>query len=255
MRRQYGATGLMQHIDIPSDIVAAGSLIRRRAAGTLVATPPTVHTPAGTAEAEWGRGNEARSHSHNRTKARRAHELLFIHDETMSQSQVRTVPFVEVALVPWPGAEERRVTLRDAGMPRLLLVPEDCDPPVTDDVLEDWVRTPADPREVQARVSTLRLRATRGLHPRLDDNGRLYVGTQWVALSPIECRLISALLDRFGSVVSRATLTRSGWPSGEPSRNQLDVHVLRLRRRVEPLGLSLRTLRARGYSLDRSTNL
>ena len=68
-------------------------------------------------------------------------------DETMSQSQMRTVPFVEVALVPWPGAEERRVTLRDAGMPRLLLVPEDCDPPVTDDVLEDWVRTPADPAQ------------------------------------------------------------------------------------------------------------
>ena len=55
----------------------------------------------------------------------------------MPQSQVRTVSFVEVALVPWPGAEDRRVTLRDAGMPRLLLVPEDCDPPVTDDVLED----------------------------------------------------------------------------------------------------------------------
>jgi DNA-binding response OmpR family regulator len=54
-----------------------------------------------------------------------------------------------------------------------------------------------------------------------------------------------------GSVVSRSALTRAGWPSGEPSRNQLDVHVLRLRRRVEPLGLSLRTLRARGYSLDR----
>jgi hypothetical protein len=176
------------------------------------------------------------------------------HEATLSQSALRTA-LVEVALVPWPSAEDRRHTLRDAGLPRLLLVPEDCDPPVTDDVLEDWVRTPADPREVQARVSTLRLRATRGLHPRLDDNGRLYVGTQWVALSPIECRLIGALLERFGSVVSRATLTRAGWPSGEPSRNQLDVHVLRLRRRVEPLGLSLRTLRARGYSLDRSTTL
>jgi hypothetical protein len=77
--------------------------------------------------------------------------MSVVHDDvTMPQSQMRTVPFVEVALVPWPGAEERRVTLRDAGMPRLLLVPEDCDPPVTDDVLEDWVRTPADPREVQS---------------------------------------------------------------------------------------------------------
>jgi hypothetical protein len=64
MRRQYGAIGLMHYIIIPSATVAAGSLIRRRAAGTLVATPPTF-TPVGTPEAEWGRGKEARSHSHH----------------------------------------------------------------------------------------------------------------------------------------------------------------------------------------------
>ena len=173
-------------------------------------------------------------------------------DETITQSSMPTLPFMEVALIPWPSADARRSALRDAGQPRLLLIADDSDPPVNDDVLEDWVRTPADPREVQARVATLRMRATRTLQPFLDDNGRLHVGPQWVALSPIECRLITALIERFGSVVSRAMLTRSGWPNGEPSRNQLDVHVLRLRRRVEPLGLSLRTLRARGYALDRT---
>src|SRR5207244_11151786 len=99
---------------------------------------------------ELGLGADARPHSHNAYK--RGGYVSVVHsDVTMPQSQPRTVSFVEVSLVPWPGADERRVTLRDAGMPRLLLVPEDCDPPLTDDVLEDWVRTPADPRQVQAR--------------------------------------------------------------------------------------------------------
>jgi len=66
MRRQYGATGLMHHISISSDITVGG-YVTRRAAGTLVATEPTgtcLPSPEG---AEWGRGNEARSHSHKRT--------------------------------------------------------------------------------------------------------------------------------------------------------------------------------------------
>ncbi len=165
---------------------------------------------------------------------------------------MHTVCLVDVALVPWPADADRLAELREAGLPRLLLVPADLDPPIGDDILEDWVRTPADPRDVQARVGTLRRRASRTLTPHLDENGRLHVGPSWVALSPIECRLVAVMLERFGSVVSRATLTRAGWPNGEPSRNQLDVHVLRLRRRLDPLGLVVRTVRARGYTLDRT---
>jgi DNA-binding response OmpR family regulator len=61
---------------------------------------------------------------------------------------------------------------------------------------------------------------------------------------------MSALLDRAGAVVSRDTLARAGWPDGAPGRNALDVHVLRLRRRVDPLGLVIRTVRSRGYLLE-----
>ncbi len=39
-------------------------------------------------------------------------------------------------------------------------------------------------------------------------------------------------------------------PSGVPTRNALDVHVLRLRRRIAPLGLEIRTVRSRGYLMQ-----
>ena len=79
----------------------------------------------------------------------------------------------------------------------------------------------------------------------------LRLGDAWVALPPIEVRLTALLLERFGKVVGRSELLARGWPESEPSRNVLDVHVLRLRRRIEPLGLSIRTVRRRGYAIDR----
>ena len=42
----------------------------------------------------------------------------------------------------------------------------------------------------------------------------------------------------------------AGWPGGTPGRNALDVHVLRLRRRLEPVRLAIRTVRSRGYLLE-----
>ena len=61
---------------------------------------------------------------------------------------------------------------------------------------------------------------------------------------------MQALVERFGAVVSRDHLARAGWPSGAPGRNALDVHVLRLRRRIATVGLVIRTVRSRGYLLE-----
>ncbi|HEX2272971.1 MAG TPA: helix-turn-helix domain-containing protein, partial [Acidimicrobiales bacterium] len=47
-----------------------------------------------------------------------------------------------------------------------------------------------------------------------------------------------------------ATLIRAVWPGQAPGRNALDVHILRLRRRLRPLGLAIRTVRSRGYLLE-----
>ena len=66
----------------------------------------------------------------------------------------------------------------------------------------------------------------------------------------MERALAAALVERFGAVVGRDTLVRRAWPAGAPTRNALDVHMLRLRRRIAPLGLEVRTVRSRGYLLQ-----
>lgn len=161
---------------------------------------------------------------------------------------------MDVVLVRWPADEPTRTRLRAAGVPRLLLVESDSGPPEVVDDLEDWIRLPADEVDLHARVETLgqRLRSRIASVPDLDEDGVLRVGQGWVPLPPVEARLTAALLDRFGAVVSRDALGRAGWPDGAPGRNALDVHVLRLRRRLAPLGLVIRTVRARGYLLEAS---
>ena len=78
----------------------------------------------------------------------------------------------------------------------------------------------------------------------------LRFGDGWVSLPPVEARITGALVDRFGAVVRPGRARPAGWPDGAPGRNALDVHVLRIRRRLAPLGLAIRTVRSRGYLLE-----
>jgi DNA-binding response OmpR family regulator len=161
---------------------------------------------------------------------------------------------VDVVLVRWPVEAARRDELQREGRPRLLLLEDGVPPPTAgaDDV-EDWIRVPAGEADLRARVDGLRRRAEARVDPApaLDDDGVLRLGDRWVSLPPVEARLTAALLDRYGAVVSRDALARAGWPAGAPGRNALDVHMLRLRRRLSPLALAIRTVRSRGYLLER----
>ncbi len=161
---------------------------------------------------------------------------------------------MEVVLVRWPLERQRCEELRHQGRPRLLLVENGTPVPVTCDDLEDWIRLPVDEVDLQVRVQTLarRAEARHDAAPELDDDGVLRLGRRWTSLPPVEARLTGALLERSGAVVSRELLARAGWPSGAPGRNALDVHVLRLRRRLAPVGLVIRTVRSRGYLLEQS---
>lgn len=159
---------------------------------------------------------------------------------------------VDVTLLRWPVEEERRQALGARGVSRLLLVDPDAPAPEAGDCLEDWIRLPASQDDIDARCRGLALRSMThsSQTPALDLDGVLRVGAHWVSLPPLEARLMAALLDRFGAVVSRDNLSRSGWPTGAPGRNALDVHMLRLRRRISTLGLAIRTVRSRGYLLE-----
>lgn len=152
----------------------------------------------------------------------------------------------------WPAEADRRDALRVARQPRLLLVDGGTMPPLPDDDLEDWIRVPASEADLELRLDGLRRRVASAARevPQLDDDGVLRFGDGWVPLPPVEARLAAELLRRFGAVASRADLTKAGWPGGSPGRNALDVHVLRLRRRLQPVELAIRTVRARGYLLE-----
>ena len=159
---------------------------------------------------------------------------------------------MEVSLVRWPEEGPRRERLRLEGRPCLLLVGSDAEPPEPADCLEDWIRVPATDGDVERRMAGLATRGAlhAGVAAHLDDDGVLRRGDSWVSLPPVEARLTTALLERIGAVVSRDALARAGWPDGAPGRNALDVHVLRLRRRLRSVGLAIRTVRSRGYLLE-----
>jgi DNA-binding winged helix-turn-helix (wHTH) protein len=161
-------------------------------------------------------------------------------------------PQVDVVLLRWPLEQERREVLARLRAARLLLVEDGVAPPEPEDCVEDWIRVPAPEADVKLRVRGL---ARRGQEhttpvPMLDRDGVLRFASGWVSLPPVESRLTTALLERFGAVVSREALARAGWPDGSPGRNALDVHVLRLRRRLAPVSLVIRTVRSRGYLLE-----
>ena len=160
----------------------------------------------------------------------------------------------DVAMVRWPGEEDRLDTLRSERRPRLLLVESGAAPPLPSDDLEDWIRVPAQEVDMMARLAGLerRFREKDAVRPVVEDDGVLRMGRNWVSLPPVDYRLAAVLVERFGAVVSRDALARAGWPERAPARNALDVHVLRLRRRLEPLGLAIRTVRSRGYALEQS---
>jgi DNA-binding response OmpR family regulator len=164
---------------------------------------------------------------------------------------------VDVTLVRWPWEADTRARLSREGRPRLLLVDDGSAPPVVEDPLEDWTRWPAPDADVRARLDTLARRSTRSGSPEgpptLDDDGVVRHLDAWVSLPPVEARLTRLLLERLGAVVSRESLAKAGWPDGAPGRNALDVHVLRLRRRLAEVGLAIRTVRSRGYLLEASS--
>ncbi len=170
----------------------------------------------------------------------------------MQRNVQQTPEEPSVALIRWPDEEARLVEARGAGWPRLILVSPGAEPPGMVDPLEDWVRLPAPDTDVRVRVRTLQQRAADMLSPHVED-GVIAYGDSWVPVSPVEERLAAELCEYFGVVVSRPALVRAAWPDDPPSRNALDVHVLRLRRRIEPLGLEIRTVRSRGYVLQSSS--
>ncbi|WP_313896608.1 helix-turn-helix domain-containing protein [Streptomyces sp. GC420] len=156
-------------------------------------------------------------------------------------------------MVRWPVEAKELEQLRRRGVLRLLVVENGATPPVTTDSREDWVRAPVSKADFTARVAALRARAGTYQVPVLDQDGLLRYGSQVVPVSPTEMDLLQPLVERFGTLVARhelIALLRAR--RGGASRNALDLHIMRMRRKVAGLGLSIRTASGRGYLLESS---
>jgi hypothetical protein len=157
----------------------------------------------------------------------------------------------EVAVLQWPAQEEERAVLARLGLPRLLVLDDSEAPPREAGCLEDWTRLPVDARDLRARLATL---AARGqVHravPTIDPLGRLCHRGRFAPLSPTEERLAGVLVAAFSSVVCDDELVEAGWPEGGASLGALRVQITRLRRRLKPLGLEIRSRRGVGHVMD-----
>lgn len=159
---------------------------------------------------------------------------------------------MDVAFIRWPEDSDRRSALVEERRPRLLLLNAGARPPDPPDCFEDWVVLPVEEEELASRTRALTARVARhqAVEPAVDASGVLRYGDRLLVLPPVEARLAGALSTRFGVVVRREALANAGWPDGPPGRNALDVHLVRLRRRLAGIGLTLRTVRSRGYLLE-----
>ena len=124
---------------------------------------------------------------------------------------------------------------------------------------DDYLIKPFDLPELQARVRALLRRhgTLEGAELRIGPltmrmgEPRVTLGDTTVDMPAGEFALLEALALRVGHVVSRARiaakLTRGSDP---PSDTAIEICVHRLRRRLEPHGLKVRTLRGFGYVLE-----
>jgi hypothetical protein len=161
----------------------------------------------------------------------------------------------DVTVLRWPSEAGRAESLASSQSLRLLLVEPEVEPPVLDDVRADWIRLPAEERDVAARVIGLvRRNATQADVPRVDDTDRLIYRSQWVALSPIEARLASILGQQFRDIVTSSELMARAWPGVDPdagpSESALRVHITRLRKRLAHMGLEVRSVRKQGFVMQ-----
>jgi two-component system OmpR family response regulator len=173
---------------------------------------------------------------------------------TITTDEVGVAPELGgVTLVHWPRDEALRADLAAARRPRLLLLTADHAPPLVWDELEDWIRLPADDEEVRVRADTLRRRVAPdgAAWPVLDTDGILREGDHWAAIPPIEARILAPMLQRPGQVVQRDDLLELAWPGGSSTTRLLDRRIMLLRGRIEPLGLVIRTVRGKGFLLER----
>ena len=171
---------------------------------------------------------------------------------------------LDVGLPQLDGLEVlKRLRARRSRVPVLVLTVRDS---VQDRVAgldlgaDDYLAKPFELSELEARVRALIRRSHASAAPeivhgplRLDTVGRrLYCRGQPLDLSARELSIVELLMLREGRVVTRQQIIDHlyGWDDASTS-NAVEVFVYRLRRKLEPSGVDIRTVRGMGYLIEK----
>lgn len=121
---------------------------------------------------------------------------------------------------------------------------------------DDYLGKPFERAEFEARVRAL-LRRGRGTATEFGalkwswESHQGWIDGQPLTLTRNETIVLEAVLHAAGRIVSKASLAQRAAADDEPtSDNSIEVYVYRLRRKLEPAGLRIKTVRGLGYSLQ-----
>lgn len=124
---------------------------------------------------------------------------------------------------------------------------------------DDYLLKPFDPGELEARLRALMRRAQGEASPVVtignlvvdQAHGTACVGGRMLELRRREWAVLDRLMARAGKVISKERLTSEVFGFDDPvAPNAIEVYVARLRRKLEPDGPTIRTMRGLGYILD-----
>ena len=181
-------------------------------------------------------------------------------------SQEFDLLILDLGLPRMPGLDVlTRLRARNAHLPVLILTAADS---VEERVrgldrgADDYMAKPFSLSELEARVRALTRRGAGGggtilKHGRLefDQTGRVAsVDQHALELSAREVSLLEILLTRTGRMVSKSQIVDHLCEWGdEVSSNAIEVYVHRLRKKLEPSGVKITTVRGLGYCLERDS--
>jgi len=186
--------------------------------------------------------------------------------EWIRQNGLPHLAIVDIMMPGTNGIDFCREVQKFSDLPVIMLTAVDEETTVVstiEEIAEDYVTKPFNPRELAARVKRLLRRLgdfAYTLAPLTEIDGHLsidfmnqkaVVDSKTVSLTPTETKLLHILIRSSRRTVTTDYLLRRIWPMDEVFEDTLRVHVHRLRQKIEPQPGAPRyliTQRGAGYS-------